>query len=523
MILTILLVVTEESHLASPVSWQVLVWILLTLAINSMAAQISSLKTPNQIYQQVFIASSPVICIMNAVQSFLRLLFLILYLKFPLREACQLIVIKKSNPTTEDHFVHLRNKFYKDEGVESFTFARLIFFVIGTLPAVVKLCSFTGVPWTLALGLMFPSSYIFMEVVTFVARPGERNPQEDSILLARLNHLPVMRPQDTGYGEQLATKLELINKLQQQLEKARHYNHRMWNWINPTQEDPSAFSVLSIAIYTHSRLIIWAILGICTLVCEVESHEALCRFCNEMGIALIIPMDIYIVIYPLRCLLFRFYGKTQSSFAKRFARWICISGLVSYEYWPYSSFVKIKKSEALGSIVISMIYLLFTYVLYDKMLIPLCRRWPCITKTLQTPPLDSGFRRVTLDHRPATDHEMSILTGLGQSFDVGQRGSPENPWVERRLPEEGDIGLMPTNDPELLLGNRQNTMTAQDDSVQQGNITEPVRRSENDVVDIYTFYAVCLFLVSWVVCILWYAYVYESSGTVNPGWTSVFG
>jgi hypothetical protein len=33
----------------------------------------------------------------------------------------------------------------------------------------------------------------------------------------------------------------------------------------------------------------------------------------------------------------------------------------------------------------------------------------------------------------------------------------------------------------------------------------------------------CFFMGNLVICVLWYAFVYDGKGTVNPAWTDVFG
>jgi hypothetical protein len=52
------------------------------------------------------------------------------------------------------------------------TWPRLLFFVIGVLPAAIKLASFSGVPWTQAWGLMFAAFFAIIEIITLLAQVG---------------------------------------------------------------------------------------------------------------------------------------------------------------------------------------------------------------------------------------------------------------------------------------------------------------------------------------------------------------
>ncbi|PVH89575.1 hypothetical protein DL98DRAFT_1123 [Cadophora sp. DSE1049] len=42
-------------------------------------------------------------------------------------------------------------------------------------------------------------------------------------------------------------------------------------------------------------------------------------------------------------------------------------------------------------------------------------------------------------------------------------------------------------------------------------------------VDFGAWAALCFFLTNVVVCVLWYAFIYNSAGTANPPWTDIFG
>jgi hypothetical protein len=50
-----------------------------------------------------------------------------------------------------------------------------------------------------------------------------------------------------------------------------------------------------------------------------------------------------------------------------------------------------------------------------------------------------------------------------------------------------------------------------------------VREGENGDTDRYVVYCLAFFLVNITVSVLWYSLRYDSDGTVNPGWTGIFG
>lgn len=42
-------------------------------------------------------------------------------------------------------------------------------------------------------------------------------------------------------------------------------------------------------------------------------------------------------------------------------------------------------------------------------------------------------------------------------------------------------------------------------------------------VDILAWFALCFWFTNLVVSVLWYAFVYDPTATLNPNWTEVFG
>lgn len=46
---------------------------------------------------------------------------------------------------------------------------------------------------------------------------------------------------------------------------------------------------------------------------------------------------------------------------------------------------------------------------------------------------------------------------------------------------------------------------------------------EKGEIDENAWMCFCFFGFNLVICVLWYAFIYDSRGTVNPPWTDVFG
>jgi hypothetical protein len=81
-------------------------------------------------------------------------------------------------------FMSVEKMEYLPRRFQSRTLARSLFFILGALPATIKLCSFTGLPWTKTWGMMFLSSFIIIELITLLSRFGgtEHNNSTPEIL-----------------------------------------------------------------------------------------------------------------------------------------------------------------------------------------------------------------------------------------------------------------------------------------------------------------------------------------------------
>jgi hypothetical protein len=162
----------------SPVTLQVICWVLLPLAINSMAQPSGKILGLPSRYR-IYLSSSPILCVADAVSAIFGLMFSMLILRVNPIKASKLVMKRRI-----EGFMSVEKMEYLPRRFQSRTLARSLFFILGALPATIKLCSFTGLPWTKTWGMMFLSSFIIIELITLLSRFGgtEHNNSTPEIL-----------------------------------------------------------------------------------------------------------------------------------------------------------------------------------------------------------------------------------------------------------------------------------------------------------------------------------------------------
>jgi hypothetical protein len=156
---------TPNSHI-SPVEWQTVCWILIALAMNTMAQPAGRVCGISSRYR-TYARCSPIVCAADMVSIVTRLLITCFYLR--------------TSPVTALRM--LKAERYKDvepiEGIrviEQYTWLRWVYFILGALPQAIKLMSFRGTPWTQVVGLIFLVSFIIVEmIVIFVPAEDVRS------------------------------------------------------------------------------------------------------------------------------------------------------------------------------------------------------------------------------------------------------------------------------------------------------------------------------------------------------------
>lgn len=159
-------------------SWQTIFWTLVPLAINSMAqpgGRICGLPSRYRTY----LRCSPLLCAADALSVVSQLAVLYWYRKRSFSEAIGIVLHERFEPDKGDeHSEVQRPAILHDDAdeetetlnsLETMTWLRWLWFILGTLPPAIKLMSMSGVPWEQAWGMMFLTSWIINESLTIYA------------------------------------------------------------------------------------------------------------------------------------------------------------------------------------------------------------------------------------------------------------------------------------------------------------------------------------------------------------------
>ena len=444
-------------------TWHVVVWILISLAINSMAQPSGRICSVPYRYR-LYLSSSPILCAVDAFSAIIRLIAISISFRISPLKACHLVALSRfevyvgtlkddapstpsappSPPPAKPHLGPVNNPW-----------PRYLFFVMGTLPAAIKLASFTGNPWTKFWGLMFPVSFTIIELILLLSRwHGELTYSfaTDSYAGALNWNVPAV------------LGLSWEEWLEPQNRNLHTKTTSLCFWLKIL--DGVLFSLASI---THAIVLVWALKIIWDPVIEVLHMSYALKITsliitNIILVALIALIVSICVWIGMRC---RGYN-TKGSFLNRFIGWC---------FWAFTIWLVISPNADLredrpppkrsGWVELNLkvkhammanFYLWLAYFISFRMMNWIGRRWPGVTKAL-------------------------LVEQIG--------------WEQVKEPAE-----QVTSDP--LLNNA-------DD-----------RRPEDPVEDV-AFLSLFFFLTNLGICLGWYATVYDPTGTVNPAWTDVFG
>lgn len=150
---------------ASTVSQHVLLWTLLTIITNTMA-QSAALDNNHTVYYH----SSPLYSLVHSTCEWTRAF--IYYLQFKDKGATFSRILRHVKQPSQDEKVVDG----KSEMATTKTWPRWLFFILGTVPATIKLCSFSGVPWSQVLGLMSFAAFVLNEVYHVLSRTEDEQP-----------------------------------------------------------------------------------------------------------------------------------------------------------------------------------------------------------------------------------------------------------------------------------------------------------------------------------------------------------
>jgi hypothetical protein len=122
---------------------------------------------------RLYLSSSPILCAVDAFSAIINLITTSICFRISPQKACHLVAVSRFEVyvgTQKDHVPSTPSAPPPHPGPISNPWPRYLFFVMGTLPAAIKLTSFTGNPWTKFWGLMFPASFTIIELILLLSR-----------------------------------------------------------------------------------------------------------------------------------------------------------------------------------------------------------------------------------------------------------------------------------------------------------------------------------------------------------------
>lgn len=409
-----------------------MIWILLTLASNSMAQPSGRISGASSRYR-IYLCSSPFFCLADGLAISLRVLVTSMHLRISPVKASRLAMLSRADERHDS----LRNKdtCFDDspvtptkEGPPPATAAawpRWLFFLVGTVPAAIQLASFSGVPVAQALGLMFVLSFTVIELVAFLSTFEEPNTIAEVL----------------GYLKDEGVTIEE--------EALRFKTYRLMvrlEWCDTILFVTAIFAQAAMMFQLFHQLWAPATVHLSKLL-ENSIVELIMTIFNTLWLLVSAIFIVRIVLY--------FTGIWQS-----LDRWFSLQWTLQRFFWywcaiTYSSVLLPRKplsqgfrDKALTFIGVCMIAYAFHWVMTR-----LCERCPAVARAL------------LIDRRPWDAEKIE------------------------HLPPQHRTGF------EEMTG----------------------------VIQPHAWSSFCVFLSNSVVCVLWYAFVYDSTGTLNPSWTNVFG
>jgi hypothetical protein len=245
------------------------VWILLTLAANSMA-QPSGRICGGSVRYRIYLCSSPFFAFSDGLSIVTRVITAAFYLHVSPLKASRLAILARADE--RHHTFRNKDSCFDDPFPEpvanedsvppsasSITPAwpRWLFFVVGTVPAAIQLASFWGMPGTKAIGLMFICSFTIIEVITCLASFKEEHKTIPSLLgYLKVDGITIEEQEDRFKVLKLIRRLEwfetglFVATLLAHLVLMFHVVHPIWAVITlPTRNALHAIPIIKL-LYT---------------------------------------------------------------------------------------------------------------------------------------------------------------------------------------------------------------------------------------------------------------------------------
>jgi hypothetical protein len=346
------------------------------------------------------------------------------YLRLSPRQACQLVILGRSDATSlegRQSVLHLTSEPSPELATESSKWPRGIFFIIGTLPAAIKLASFSGMPWTKAWGMMFVTSFVVIELFSVWGRPGDAEHPPSLPAILGMSDIEWEEPVNNTLRERIKS-LTLILEFGDTL-------------------------LFLAAMYTHIGLVGWAAWNLLSNV--VEDDDMLLVIAAVMS-----TLAFWWMVLFFGGLLLKRIGRFPSGV--NFGRWLMIS-LLAVFLTPEKRIVGNKAAANFNRFAMKtriMLVLFGIACLCGQLMTVVCKKWPWVGRVL-----------------------------LVES----------KAWRPKGVENESE------------------------------GRTGGIAKVEADPIDAAAWALLCLFNINVGVCALWYAFLYDSTRTVDPSWTDVFG
>jgi hypothetical protein len=121
---------------------------------------------------RIYFCSSPLVCVADALCVLISVPWTHYALQVPWLQAARLHVLKRHAVSPSEPISTIEHVEYSEQR----GLPRCVLFLIGVLPAMIKLCAFSGVPWTQTWGLMFVCSSLVLEGLDWLAKLAAVHP-----------------------------------------------------------------------------------------------------------------------------------------------------------------------------------------------------------------------------------------------------------------------------------------------------------------------------------------------------------
>ena len=384
---------------------------------------------------RIYLCSSPLCCFADGLAILIRVVVTSIYHQISPLKASRLAILIRADE--RHHSKRTEETSFEDpfpatvhEGPPNTNMAawpRWLFFIVGTLPAAIQLASFTGVPRAQILGLMFVSSFVVIELVTFLSTFKEEYKTIPEVLrYLKVQGVPIEEQEARFKAYKLIKRLEWFD---------------YWLFLVTLGAQCLLMADLTDQVWVVIRAPISKLFELTFMKVFYTTYHISCFL---MSLLTIVRLVMWLC------------GKWPSLDRwVPWGKWLWVWFVANYTLVmiPYPSPARCRSCRSFWDKQLAFVgVVLFFYYLYFG-LSWLCERYPLIAKAL------------LIDRRP---------------WDLAK--------IEH-LPPQHRTGY----------------------------------DTETEVLYSPPWFCFCIFLTDLAVCVLWYGLAYDSTGTVNPGWTYVFG